>query len=234
MRRPDLRVLLGEPRVLAAERLRFVVEIVAELHHAIALLLEELGRRRERGRRRRDQVHGVARELGIAGLRRLPLRIAQNGASSARFGIAVLLEDAQRLGLRRRVRHGRAGRDRADVVAGHVGDHERRDGRRMRDDGEPAALQARQMLAHAVDLANVGALANQEVRGGAFLLERERRQAAATRATSRRPRSGNRASRRRVAATRARATARRPRGSRCRATDARLRRPRCRRTARPA
>ena len=47
------------------------------------------------------------------------------------------------------------------------------------------------MLAHAVDLADVGALADQEIRGGALLLERERRQAAATRATSRRPRSGS-------------------------------------------
>ena len=70
--------LFGEPRVLAAELLRFVVEIVAELNDAIALLLEEFDRRRKGRRGRRDQVHRVVRELWIAGLRRLPLRVAQN------------------------------------------------------------------------------------------------------------------------------------------------------------
>src|SRR5690348_6579702 len=46
--------LFREPRVRAAERLRFVVEVVAELHDSKAILFEEARRRCERRRSRRD------------------------------------------------------------------------------------------------------------------------------------------------------------------------------------
>ena len=97
-----------------------------------------------------------------------------------------LREDRQRVGLRRRVGHRRAGGDHREIVARHVGNDQADDAGGRGGDREAAALDRRQMLAHAIHLADMRAAAQQraidrllvgerDVAGG----QREQRRAAA-------------------------------------------------------
>ena len=81
-------------------------------------------------------------------------------------------DDRPGVGERRGIGHGRAGGDHRRVVAGHVGDRERQHRGRRGDRREPPALDAREVLPDGVDLADVGAGAQQ--RPGDALLLRER------------------------------------------------------------
>ena len=74
---------------------------------------------------------------------------------------AVAGEDRRRVRRRGRVGHGRAAGDHRRVVAGHVGDQQRDGARGPGRGGEPAALDAREMLADAVHLVDRGARAQQ-------------------------------------------------------------------------
>ena len=86
---------------------------------------------------------------------------------------AVAGEDRRGIGRRGRVGHGRAAGDHRRVVAGHVGDQQRDGARGEGRRGEPAALDAREVLAHAVHLVDRGARAQQRPVDALLVGERE-------------------------------------------------------------
>ena len=225
-----LQRLFREPRVLAAERLRLVVEVVAELHDAEALDLEEARRGRERRRRSRDQVHAVVartrdRRASASPTRDRPrrceLRVASDSDNSR--GCAARRPESS---------------DRAS--SGPTRSRRRRRRARRRSRTSPRAPDARRRRA-ARPSSRDRCLRTQLI-SRMSAPWRIKKFAAARFCSNVSTGSGCAASDepppeirqhqrlvRRAAATRARATARRPRGSRRRAKDARLRRPRYRR-----
>ena len=128
----------------------------------------------------------MAGEDLVAGLGRFQRALLQQAHDRARHGDAVALQDGDRLGAAGRIRHGGAACDDRWVVARHVADGERDDFRRRAGRGQPPALDARQVLAHAVHLGDVGARVQQLLvdallvfQSEAFGRQREQRRAAA-------------------------------------------------------
>ena len=78
-----------------------------------------------------------------------------------RYINAIALQNLKRLGATAGIRHGRAAGDDAGVVTRHVADGQCHHARRCAGSGQAPALDARQMLAHAVHLANAGAAVEQ-------------------------------------------------------------------------
>ena len=109
---------------------------VAEDVRRDARLARDARRGLERDLRRGDHAHLGARQPRVAGLDRLAARRSRSsartaaGTRDARSG-----DDGQRVGAGGRVGDGRAGGDVARVVAGHVGDQQRDDARRMAQRG---------------------------------------------------------------------------------------------------
>src|SRR5690606_12643146 len=97
--------------MLAAERLRLTVEVVAESNDLEAGLHEERVRGVERGGTGRDHAHVVAGETVVVRLRCLEARILEHAAELREPGIAIALEDAERVVPGRAVRQSRTGRD---------------------------------------------------------------------------------------------------------------------------
>ena len=132
------------------------------------------------GARRAKRVGGpchemkfAVREYGIAGLRAFVRGIGERPSDRRRQIEPMARDDRARLCERRGIGHRRAGADHRRIVAGHVGDGERDHARRMRMRGEPSAFDAREMLAHRVDLADRGAGFEERARHRLLLRERE-------------------------------------------------------------
>ena len=126
---------------------------VAEDDGAIAGGARDLGGGLERILAARDD-HGLRCAPGAD--RRASASRRSDGqlrGDGGRRGDADISAGPPRIGAGRRVGHGRAGGDHRRIVARHVGDQQGDDPRRRGSGGEPAALDGREMLAHAVHLA---------------------------------------------------------------------------------
>ncbi len=110
----------------------------------------------ERLLRRGDQMRGVATEHAVPRLGSFQLAALEPGTHRGRHLDAVAVEDRERIGAGGGVGHRRAAGDHGRVVAGHVADRQCHHLRRRAGRRQPAALDARQVLAHAVHLADVG------------------------------------------------------------------------------
>ena len=139
---------------------------------------------------------------------------------------AMAREDRLRLLARGRVGHGRARGDHRRIVAGHVGDRQGHDARRMRRRGQPPALELRKMLAHAIHLVDRGAGFQQRRRHRLHVGEGDAVAGQGQTAPSRRPRSGTAPDRPACGRRRAPACATPRRGRPRRAPDAPPRRSR--------
>ena len=121
----------------------------------------------------RDQFELRAGERGIAGLAALVLGIVERAADGVVDREIVFRDEGAGVRQRGRIRHGRSRGDRGRIVVRHVGDRQRHDlGGAAAGARQPAALDARQMLAHDVHLADRRAGAQQ--RAVDLLLLRER------------------------------------------------------------
>ncbi len=85
----------------------------------------------------------------------------------------VFAQDRQRLGAGGRIRQRRPAGDDAGLVARHVGDQQRDHPRRRTGQRQAAALDRRQVLAHAVHLADRRAAFQQRLVDRLFLLQRD-------------------------------------------------------------
>ncbi len=112
--------------------------------------------------------------------------------SRIRRATAEPVEYIERVAKRRRVRHGRPRPDHARVVANHVG---QQPGIERRAAGlcKSAALDCRQMLPHAVERGDVGALGKQPRNHGLLCPQTPRHRPPAPSATRRRPTPGRQA-----------------------------------------
>ena len=113
---------------------------------------------------------------------------------------AVFLQDGGGAGERGGIGRGGAGADHVEIVADHVGEQQRfhRAGAARRASCPP--LIARDVFAHGIDLVDVGAASQQQLRGRLFFLERDRAARAAAAAPTRRRKSGTAPGRRARAA----------------------------------
>ncbi|CAM3824697.1 hypothetical protein ACAN107058_17550 [Paracidovorax anthurii] len=118
-------------------------------------------RRRLQGLPRRgDEPHGLPVRAG-AGLGRLQRAGLQRRAHRRGHGDAVAVEDAQGIGAGGGIGHRGAAGDHRRVVARHVADGQRHHPRRRARRREPPALDAREVLAHAVHLRDARAALQQ-------------------------------------------------------------------------
>ena len=147
--------------VRSAEFACLAFEIVAQHDHFAAVLAGDGRRRFERALGRGDHDRFDIRQPWIAGLGCL-----LDFAGSARLQVsedrgrrieAVLGKDGERIGKSRFVGNGWTGADHSGIVVGHVGDQPRQHLRRLRGDGEPSALDHREVLSHRIHLDDVGA-----------------------------------------------------------------------------
>ena len=111
--------------------------------------------------RRGNHVHRMAGKTRVAGFGRLQAAGLQCGANGRGHIDAIARQNGQRIGAGGRVRHGGAAGDHRRVVARHVADRERDHARRRAGRRQAPALDAREVLAHAVHLANVRAAVEQ-------------------------------------------------------------------------
>lgn len=140
----------------------------------------------ERLLRRGDQLEVAAREQRVARLERLRARVLEPGAHVGRHLDVVARENFQRLRRGGRVGHGRPGGDHRSFVARYIGDRVGVHAGRPAGLGQAAALDRREVLAHAVHLADVRAGAQQRLvdrllvgQRNAFGRQRQQRGAAA-------------------------------------------------------
>ena len=140
--------------------------------------------------RRRDQNVGDRGEARMARLRRLRGGAFEMGDNAGGRVDPIAPEDRQRLGRGRGIGNGRPGGDDRKIVAGNIGDDEADDARRRRRERQPAALDRREMLAHAVHFGDVGAALQQRAVDRALVVERQARR---RRGEQRRAAAGNEA-----------------------------------------
>ena len=114
----------------------------------------------------------AACEHGIARLGRFIGRIVEARVPLSGKIELELRDNGARVGERGRIRHGRSRADRRRIVARHVGDGDGDEPRRIGMARQPAALDAREMFAHRVDLADIGAGAQQRARHRLFVGKR--------------------------------------------------------------
>jgi len=107
----------------------------------------------------------------IVRTRRYILRLRQDSTEIVTARIIVALQYLERLFRCARTGYRRAGGNIADRVAWNIGDCQCHYGRRMRRFGKSSAFQCREMSAHTIDFADVGAAAHQVVGRLALLLE---------------------------------------------------------------
>jgi len=102
-------------------------------------------------------------------------RLADRRARRARVRHAHVVagEDRERLFTRARVRHRGAAGNHRRVVAGHVGDGQRQDGRRPGGGRQPPALHRRQVFAHAVHGTDGRAARKQRAADGLLVRQRD-------------------------------------------------------------
>ncbi len=125
-----------------------------------------------------DDHRGRVHEAPVARLRRFR-QVAASAPGKTRHdraGVRRLssepAQDIERVAKRRRIRHRRSRRDRAEIVADHIRDRERstRAGRMCR---EPAPFNRRHVLPHGVEGVDIGAGAEQDFGGRPFVIERD-------------------------------------------------------------
>ena len=168
-------LLLRELRVLAAESLRLVGEVVAEIDHLVALLVQE----RAAASIAVDAVAirctaSRANPACRASASRRPDRGARQ--SSAMLRVAVALEDLERVRLRRRVRDRGSGRDAPTSSPGtsEITNVITRAGCAAAASRPPLSFD--KCLRTQLISRMSAPCSNQEIRGRALLLERDRRQ----------------------------------------------------------
>ena len=144
------------------------------------------GRRLQRLPRRGDQVHRVAVEGRVARLRCFAGAGLQRGPYGGRHVDAVAHQGGERVGTGAGIGHGGAAGDDRGVVARHIADAQRHHARRRAGRSQAPALDAREVLAHAVHLADGGTAGQQGLvdalligQRQAFAGQREQRRAAA-------------------------------------------------------
>ncbi|MPN43889.1 hypothetical protein SDC9_191450 [bioreactor metagenome] len=123
--------------------------------------------------RRGDQVHLLTGKDCIAGLgclQRAVFELLQHGIGNANV---VAPQNRQRIGAGARIRHGWPAGDDGRVVARHVADGQRHHLGGRTCGGQPPALDAREMLAHAIHLGNVGATGQQGLVHGLLVGQRQ-------------------------------------------------------------
>ena len=140
-----------------AEFARLALQRVAEDERRHVRRTGDGGRRFEAGERRGDDDGAGMAQPFVAGLGGLVLRLGQPRGDRIGRRDGVAGEDGAGVGEGGRVGDGRAGGDDREVVAGHVGDGERHQRRRPGGGGQPPALDRREVLAHRVHRADVGA-----------------------------------------------------------------------------
>ncbi len=111
----------------------------------------------------------------VARFRRFVVGIGQRAGDGFGQIEPVFAHDGAGVFKRGRIRHRRPRTDHRRVVAGHVGNGERDQLRRKSAAGEAAAFDAGQMLTHAIDLADIGAAAQQRPRRRLLVAERDAR-----------------------------------------------------------
>ena len=118
-----------------------------------------------------DRVAGLGRFRDLAAPRRAPGAPARGAGTLP--ADAVLVQNLQRAREGGGVRRGGAGADHVEVVADHVGEQQRYHRRGTRQPRQLPALDARDVLAHGVDLVDVRAAGEQQARGLLLLRERD-------------------------------------------------------------
>ena len=167
----------GERRVQPAEVARLAFQVVAQDHRLDAGAARRSRGRLESGRGRREDDDLVLDEACVVWLRGLGHVAAQTRAQQVvdrrRPVDAIALEDGERLGERRRVWDSRPGRDHRGVVPGHVADQVRHHVCGVSCGREPAALDGREVLPHAVDLGDGRARAKEALVHRTLVVERD-------------------------------------------------------------
>ena len=164
--------LQGEPRMIGRNAAGLAFKVGTKIDNRIAGRASDFGSGVERGPRPGDQLEPRTGEGGIAALAALVARILKRAADRGVDRKPIFFHDGAGVGERGRIRHGRSGCDRGWIVVRHVRNRQRHDLGAPAGTRQPAALDARQMLAHGVDLADRRARAQQ--RPGHLLLLRER------------------------------------------------------------
>ncbi len=215
-------------RHVAADLARLAFEAIRQDHGLHALPRRNACGRLERRLRCGDDPKLRACQSRIARLDRLPCPALQR--RSRRGGDLDAVTRQHRKGIRAggRIGHGGTGGNVRRVVARHVRDGERHEARRVAGDAEAPALDAREVAAHGVDLADRRTRAQQRARERLLVLEgqplggqrQQRRSAARHAGTARGRRAPSPCTRSNSALGRTSAR-RRP------ARDARTRAPRC-------
>ena len=141
-----------EPRMDKRHLARLALKIIAEHQRMIARPARDLCRRIQGGKAAADEDIVHPRKGRVAGFGGLDQR--------GRFN-AKPREDRFRLRARGRVRHGRPRGDDRKIIARHIGNDERHHARGRAGGGELAALDRRQVLAHAIHLGDPGAAGEQ-------------------------------------------------------------------------
>ena len=108
-----------------------------------------------------DQVYRMAGKQRVAGFGRFQRAASQRLRHSRRQLNAIARKGSQRVGTGTGIGHGRAAGDGGGVITGHVADGQRHHTGRPAGLRQPATLDAREVLAHVVHLANVGATGQQ-------------------------------------------------------------------------
>ncbi len=150
------------------------LDVGAERDRLVAGGPRRLGRRDKRIRGARDNGERSMCEKRIAGFRRLHAGIVEQRLRVRGKVDRIFGDDGLRVGELGRIGHGRAGCDGGGFVARHIGDGEADEARGLCKRGETPALDARKMLAHAIDLADDRARPQQRARDRLFFCKRER------------------------------------------------------------
>ena len=173
-RRPWAWRLAGDLGMGGGDLAGLALDAVAQEDALVAALRARRPRRRETrrpgGRRERTRCRRTRGPPGSA--IRSPDRRAPGdpGSASASLNRA---DHRPGIGEGGRIGHGRARSDHGGIVAGHVGDRERRHLRRVGAARQPPALDAGEMLAHRVDVADAGARFEQGAVDGLLFGERQ-------------------------------------------------------------
>ena len=152
-------------------RARLALDAVAERDALVAGSMHSGLRSAQAVSRPRRQRELTAGENRIAGLGRFIPGIVERSGHGTGQRELEFRNDGARIGQRARIGHGRPRADRRRIVARHVRDRDGDKLRRMCVARQPAAFDAREMFAHRIDLADIGAGTQQRARHRLFVGE---------------------------------------------------------------
>ena len=170
---PDVTIRRTNFRLLPPHLPRLALHAVRQDNRAHALLLCHTRRRCQRGSCGSDDVKLGAEQPRITGLNGFPLAALECCVRRCGQRDAVAREHGKRIGTGCRIGHGGARRDIHRNVTRHIRDGQRDEARGMTGDAEPAALDARQVPSHGIDLADGGARAQQRPRDRLLVSKRQ-------------------------------------------------------------